>query len=116
MRAFILAFILIITAPARALDLADPSLTGLDMLPACKEAITGGAGNLFNQGRCVGIIDSLFFFGQSLPEYVRSCPPKHITGGEVVVAVVERLESVPHELYHVPMIRTGMPSRGGRQT
>ena len=59
--------------------------------------MVGGAGSA-GPGRCIGIIDSLFYFGQSLPDYVRSCPPRRITGEEVVSAVVERLNTVPSEL------------------
>ena len=77
------------------------SLTGNDLLPACRDFINQKFNkDPLNQGQCIGIIQALTFAAPYDPSW-RSCVPDNVTVTQATTVVVRWLDKRPQD-WHLP--------------
>ena len=104
---FIVAAIFLCT-PAIAAQNRDIQ-SGNYFLPACKASIARTANHLsdaYEQGICVGVIETLLDVGEILSPPHRFCSPAGVTTGQALRVSVAFLEANPHRLHESFVVLT----------
>ncbi|MGM4999241.1 Rap1a/Tai family immunity protein [Tardiphaga sp. 538_B7_N1_4] len=74
--------------------------SGNYLLPHCKHAIdTGRQSYDAWDGKCNGIVSTIMFYGQNLPQRAQVCFPKGSTLGQAMRIVIRYLETHPENLH-----------------
>ncbi|WP_407667472.1 Rap1a/Tai family immunity protein [Microvirga lotononidis] len=80
-------------------SLAQSNFTGNARYNGCKTASEGISKDPFNEGVCVGLVTSIFFWGSSLNEENRFCPPTGSNPSQALKIVLSHMNSHPEILH-----------------
>jgi hypothetical protein len=68
------------------------------MLPHCKDQLNQNIDETYNQGKCLGAIQTLMFVSSVLPAKFRFCEPEGTTVNQAIIVVVNFMESQPKRM------------------
>jgi hypothetical protein len=85
--------------PANALS-QGTAMSGNEMYKPCKNSlIEGNTEDVIEQGACIGVLNTVYYFGPHLPDAIKFCPPKGSSSGQAAKIVNAYMDSHPEVLH-----------------